>query len=670
LRNEFLRRSPKSGNEAHLFAWVTKLGAFLVIFLGLWVSTQRFARLMRYRPEYVGYPQYVLFKKYPLYAPYKYLDWLVSYFAKPGYRDFLYQAGKPWAVISAVAVIAYYFCDYLHKSKGFYGTARWAKTRELKREGLLSGRGGVVYGQLASARITYKMNLDTGAIAFTQKRAARLIMSVGLTNTLLAAPTRSGKGISSVIPTLLSYVNSVIVLDFKGENFAITSGYRATLGRVYRFSPMGESGHHFNPLMEIRGGKDTYADANMLADILTTPMAGRAGSDANTEHFTQTAKTLLTGAILHCLCSGWADKSLPGVKKFLSQKNPQDAQDDTFIYQQMINGVHCSEDIHERVESAAVEQIRRPDRERGSVLSSVMKAHALFEDTRVAENTADSDFSLSDFETTDKPISLYITVPNNERDRLAPLMRMLINILINRFSAGETEHNKKKMKVPVLFVLDEFDKLGKYNELQTNMGILAGYGLHFFLIIQSPSQLIDIYGVNHQFFAHCNNVLLYAPGEIGSAELCSRIIGKESIWKPNSETTGGKVKVSGSEAERNLINADEVMKLPKDQLIILTQGLASYIGKKCVFYNDERFKGRLYPPAFERYEDALRQSAGSYAREKVKWFEVKEEAFSDTERELCLDAPKMAENDFFGTAEALVEETPTLFQGEEIGLPK
>jgi type IV secretion system protein VirD4 len=639
-RNEFLRGKPVSGNREQLFAAVNKFMTFILLFIGMWAGTQRFAHITGYHSGYAGYPFYILpagffgMEGYPLYYPWNILVYLLRYADNREVWPYLKGALPPWLGISFGAIVIYTAAAYLRgfgqAAEKLFGTARWAAVKDLKKEGLLTGEGGVVCGQLFDAVVEAKPDFRKGAVSLHLKKPSRIITQTGITNTILAAPTRSGKGVSSVIPTLLAYYGSVIVLDFKGENFYTTSGFRAAIGKVYRFAPVGENGHHFNPLMEIRGGKDAYGDANMFADILTTPEGGKSGGDANSEHFRETGMEFLTGLILHCLCSDYPDKSLPGVRDFLSLVNPDDPEDATYIYRRMIEAKHCNEEVHKRVATAAGNQLKRADREGSSVLSTVNKALRVFDDTRVRENTGDSDFYMEEFEKTEEPISLYLTIPNAHRSRLTPLIRLFIMTFITRFSEGETRHDDRKLKVPLLLVLDEFDKLGKYGELQTGMGILAGYGIHFFLIIQSPNQLVDIYGKNHQFFAHCKNSILYAPGEIESGKMNSEMIGKESVWTASTSTSGNRFSVgldnlnlSGSEKERNLINADEIMKLPPDQLVLLTQGKPPYIGKKCVYYEDRRFKERLLEPAFTTREGALALSARNRERaEGTHWYDL------------------------------------------------
>ncbi len=636
--SEFIRGKPTSGNREQLFAALNKLNTFFLIFLGLWVSTQYCAYLFGYNPEFVGYPAFIIrhprlpHGSYPVYLPWMYFSWLFTHIKK--YSDIIQKALRPWLGISFGAIVLYtvitYFRGFRQSAENVFGTARWGTKKDLKTEGLLDNEGGVVYGQLFDAKVIATLDKKKGSVSLHLLKSSLIITSIGITNVLLAAPTRSGKGVSTVITTLLNYLGSVLVLDFKGENFEKTSGYRAKLGKVYRYAPVSDCGHGFNPLMEIPGGKDSYGYANLIADTILTPQAGKANSDANSEHFREASIGFLTGVILHVLCSDYPVKTLPGVKAFLSAVNPEKPEDDTYSLYQMIEGTHTTQEIHERVVTAAGDQLKRPGKERQSVLSTIQKSLRVFEDPRVRESSMRHDFYIDEFEKTDEPISLYLTMPYAHMSRLTPLIRLFIMLLIRKFSDGETRHDDRKLKIPLLVVLDEFDKLGKFSELQESMGILAGYGIHFLLIVQSPNQLIDIYGRNHQFFAHCKNILLFAPGEIESGKTCSEMIGKESIWKSSTSTSGTRfsvgldnLNISGNEQERNLINPDEVMKLPPDQLIILTQGKPPYIAKKCVYYEQSPFKERLLPPAFEDEQGAMKQCAHNVVRNSArKWFDM------------------------------------------------
>jgi type IV secretion system protein VirD4 len=659
-KEEFLRGDPSDIKSEQLRAGINKVMAVLVMICGVWASTQYFAHLVYYEPGWAGEPFFVIrdipFLKtsYPIYAPWKYLLWIIEYW-HPNYamiHPYMKQASYPMIIICVAGAVFYtiltFMRGFLTKAENIYGTARWGTEKDIRAAGLLGKKGGVVLGQLAEAEVSAERNPNSNLMSLHLRKASELLVQPGTYNILLAAPTRSGKGVSSVMPTLYSYPGSVIVLDFKAENFNLTSGFRSKFGKVYRYAPVGDSGHHFNPMMEIRGGMDTFADANLIADILTTPAAGKGKSDGNADHFRIAALEFLTSAIIHCLTSDWPDKSLPGVASFLAQVNPEKPDDPQFIYRQMIDGVHCSAEAHRQVAEGAGNQAKRPDKEGASVLSTVNNALAVFKDTRIRENSSDSEFSLSEFETSDVPISLYLTIPNSDRDRIAPLIRMFILLMSRKFSSGETQATDRKLKIPILFILDEFDKLGKYDELHTNMGIHNGYGIHYFLIIQSLHQLTDLYGREHSFLAHCQNTILFAPGEIESAKLLSEMIGKKSVKVRNVSNSGSmfstsleSMSLSAQEQAVDLINADEAMKMTMDKMIVLSQGQPPYRGKKVVYYEDKRFKEKArLPPAFTSRKELFGMSDEELAeRKKARdkktrhWYDIPLDALLPEEKE-------------------------------------
>jgi len=401
-------------------------------------------------------------------------------------------------------------------------------------------------------------------------------------------------------------------------------------------------------MMEIRPGEDAFSDANLIADILTTPASG--GGNATSEHFQTGAKDFLTALILHCLCSDWKNKSLPGCREFLSQSDPADPNNKKYIYDLMINADHGDPLIHQAVVEGATAQRNRPDDEGGSMLSTVNNALAVFADAKIKRNTWNSEFYINEFEQTKVPITLYLTIQYSDVQRIAPLIRMFILLFSRRFTSGETSATNRKFKIPLLFILDEFDKLGKMEELHMNMGIHNGFGIHYLLIFQSLNQLNAIYGKDHSFLAHCRNTIIYAPGagELESAELISKICGRESINRTNISYSGGRSQVgysnkniSSQDQERNLINADEVMKLPLDKFILLCQGKPPYIGVKNVYYEDPVFMSRIKIdpktkkpiPAFSTREGALKAARDTIAKlNSRQWFDL-----NDSERPTAID---------------------------------
>ncbi len=218
-----------------------------------------------------------------------------------------------------------------------YGSARWANTKEVRRAGLL-GPDGVVLGRLGGRYLPHN----------------------GPEHVLCFAPTRSGKGVGLVIPSLLTWPYSTVVHDIKGENFQLTSGFHAKFGSVLLFDPTNPLSAAYNPLLEIRKGEKEVRDAQNIADILVDP----EGALERRNHWEKTSHSLLVVAILHVLYAE-ADKTLAGVANFLS--DPSREIDATL--NAMLATPHLGERVHPVVTSAARELLNKSENERSGVLS-------------------------------------------------------------------------------------------------------------------------------------------------------------------------------------------------------------------------------------------------------------------------------------------------------------
>ena len=577
--NEFLRGKPTDVSGEQALSFLFKIITLLIITCGLQAAAQKFALGVGYEPGWIGEPA-AFIRRTPVYPFWNLFVWTLKFYKRTEIHALLLSAWKIALYTSLTAVGFYFLLEFVlirNRKQNIFGTARWGSDKDLKKAGLLGSAGGMIVGQTADAKLSVKYDPVKNSVIMHLKKPAQKIIQAGIYNTLLTAPTRAGKGVSNVIPTLLSYPGS------------------------------------------------------MIADILTTPASG--GGSATSDHFQTGAKALLTGVILHCLCCpDWKHKSLPGVSRFLAEIDEANPDNTKYIYDLMIEGFHGDPAIHQAVVKAAVTQRARPDNEGGSMLSTVNNALAVFEDAKIKRNTSDSEFYIDEFVETDVPITLYLTVQYSDVDRISALIRMFILLFSRRFTGGETQATNRKFKVPLLFVLDEFDKLGRMDELERNMGIHNGFGIHYFLIFQSLNQLNKIYTKDHSFLAHCRNSIFFAPGagELESAELISKICGRESFSKANISYSGNRGalgynnnSISSQDQERNLINADEIIKLPLDSFLLVCQGLPPYIGKKNVYYEDTLFTSRMEKtPAFSTREEAAKIAEATVRKIKARrWFE-------------------------------------------------
>jgi type IV secretion system protein VirD4 len=431
----------------------------------------------------------------------------------------------------------------------------------------------------------------------------------------MIAPTRSGKGVGSIIPTCLNFPGSMIIFDPKGELFFTTSGFRRQFSRILKFSPISRDTVCFNPMAEVELNEQAFADIGLiLGNMFEEPKGGHDGASA---FFDNMAQDLLTGLVFHVLASGIYPKerqNLNGVLGILSQaaaKTTDDEGEETgagdALLHEMMESTHydkdgkASEYIHTIISNAAARCLGQHTKVRSDTFTTVFSKMRLFEDPNIAYVTGHSDFRLQDFYDSDAPITLYLTVPFSDITRIAPVFKLLINFILNKFSRGEATYGELKLKNRILFLLDEFPVLGAFPFLSKTLGILAGYGITFYIVVQALNQIVDLYGANHTFLDNCKTVCVYAPGKIEDAKIFTEMIGKESVVKESLSASGSRYAVafnnlnaSSQEVARELMNPDELMKLPPTEALIMNQGAPPYIAKKVVYYMDRRFKDKAY----------------------------------------------------------------------------
>jgi type IV secretion system protein VirD4 len=472
-----------------------------------------------------------------------------------------------------------------------HGSARWGRRRDLRRAGLL-GTKGVVLCQTAEARYSSRLGRG-GETRWRQRRAAPLVRHDGPEHVFVFAPTRSGKGVGIVIPTLLAWSRSVLVYDIKKELWAATSGWRRQFSHCWRFEPTATDSMRFNPLFEIRRGLTEVKDAQNVADILVDPQ----GASERRDHWQKTAHTLLVGAILHVLYAG-ARKSLAGVAALLSDplRTPQ------LVLAAMLGTRHTGGGTHPLVAQTAHEMLNKSDTELSGVFSTAMTCLALYADPVIAANTAASDFRIADLMNRQSPVSLYLVVPPSDIDRTRPLIRLVLNQIARRLTERlELEGTSYRHRLLVL--LDEFPSLGHLPFFEAELPYFAGYGIKCFLIAQSLNQIEKAYGPNNAILDNCHVRITYNALDERTAKRISDMLGQRTLTRRQRSFSGSSwlPKVSHSEQEvgRPLLMPDEILRLPYDEALLMVGGLPPYRAKKLMYYLDHRFRGRAWlpPPA-------------------------------------------------------------------------
>lgn len=557
------------------------------------LSTMYVAAALDYQPQ-LGSPLASI-GSWRIYSPWAWFFWEYDY---GGYAPAVFRTaqlltyGLGLAGFLPVLVLVIRARDRNQSTS--HGSAKWASDADLKRMGMLA-RGAkltpprVVLCQTARAKYVARSK-DTG-LSWSMRRAGHLITHAGPEHVMVFAPTRSGKGVGTVIPTLLTWSGSTVVYDIKKELWTLTSGYRRQFSHCLRFEPTAPDSVRFNPLFEIRQGPTEVSDAQNIADILVDPN----GTATTRDHWQSTAHTLLVGAILHVLYAE-PDKSLTGVATFLSDPALPLAEALT----RMLSTRHLPSGAHPYVAQCAREMMDKSENELSGVVSTAKTCLALYNDPLIARNTSTSDFKIADLMNREQPVSLYLVTPPSDIDRLRPLMRLLLNQFGRRLTQSMEFGPTKAYRHQLLFLLDEFPSLGKLAFFEVQLAFLAGYGIKAFLIAQSLNQLEAAYGQHNSILDNCHVRMTYTANDERTARRISDLVGQGTHTKRQRSFSGGffgRVNESEQEHARALLTPDEVLRLPGDEAILLVSGCSPYKAKKVMHYQDSRFKSRAALPA-------------------------------------------------------------------------
>jgi type IV secretion system protein VirD4 len=571
MRQPALYRTPRDPGYIGAYNWRAMLAGLALLLCCNIAATQYIASRFSYQPA-LGRPVAGVRGVF-LYEPFAWADWVWHYTAAADRRVRLpILGGVTIVVLGSIVTMGAFFVLNLRRTKrlsenaeDLHGSARWAVEKDIRSTGLLDAREGVYIG------------------GWYDESAGRLhyLRHNGPEHVLAFAPTRSGKGVGLVIPTLLAWAESAVIYDIKGENWAKTAGYRKQQGHIcFKFSPVEEgSSSRFNPLAELRlGTQRDVSDAQNIANMIV-----RTGEDSPQERYWQdAAASITTGMILHVCYAAAADgrtaclADLAGVftRPGMSFRDtlheilnyPHDAQRRYNWRTQTGDRTATHPVVREKVQ----EMLDKEERDFGGVLSTAKTALTLYSDPLVARNTSASDLTINDLVNNDRPVSLYLVVPPSDKIRLRPLMRLIFTMIVNRLSErmdfeGGTQ---KKNKHRLLFLIDEFPSLNRMELFGDALSYMAGYGLKAYLITQDIRQIVDQYGTNESIVSNCHVRIAFAPNQLETAELLSKMTGTKTIQKASFNFSGsrlspimGHVNASVDHIERPLMTPDEVLRI-------------------------------------------------------------------------------------------------------------
>jgi type IV secretion system protein VirD4 len=549
--------------------WGQVLVVSCAVLAFLWGATEWVAWRLAFQAP-LGRPWFEVFG-WPLYQPPAFFWWWFAYdaYAREIFTEGAYIAasGGIAAVVVAIAMSVWRAREM--KRVTTYGSARWAETGEVGEAGLL-GHDGVLLGHWRDQYLRHD----------------------GPEHVLCFAPTRSGKGVGLVVPTLLTWPGSAIVRDIKGENWTLTAGWRTRFGRVLLFDPTNAGSAAYNPLLEVRRGEWEVRDVQNIADVLVDP----EGALERRNHWEKTSHSLLVGTILHVLYAE-PDKTLAGVANFLS--DPRRPIETTL--RAMMTTPHLDErGIHPVVASSARELLNKSDNERSGVLSTAMSFLGLYRDPVVAAVTRQCDWRIRDLVEEAAPSTLYLVVPPSDISRTKPLVRLILNQIGRRLTE---ELEAKQRRHRLLLMLDEFPALGRLDFFESTLAFMAGYGLKSFLIAQSLNQIEKAYGQNNSILDNCHVRVSFATNDERTAKRVSDALGTATEMRAMKNYAGhrlspwlGHLMVSRQETARPLLTPGEVMQLPKDDELVLVSGCHPIRAKKARYFEDSEMKARILPP--------------------------------------------------------------------------
>ena len=464
--------------------------------------------------------------------------------------------------------------------RALHGDARFAGKRDLARRGLFDE--------------------DEGRSIVVGRYGRRLLRFPGQQFVIIAAPTRSGKGVGIVIPNLLEYSDSVVVLDIKQENFRLTSGWRASQGQdVLLFNPFAEDRrtHRWNPLSYVsRDPAFRVSDLQGIAAMLYPD-----GADDQKFWVGQARNAFLAFALYlfdnhdHEIACGLpeAHAAFPTLGR-IHRLSTGDGNDLRAHLQSLAARPFTSAACR----TAFASLLSQANETFASIIGTFKEPLNAWINPVLDAATSGNDFWLT--EVRRRRMTVYIGI---QPDKLAEA-RLIVNLFFSQLislNTRELPHDNAGLKHQCLLLMDEFTSIGKVGIIASAAGYMAGYNLRLLPIIQSMSQLDATYGKETARTLITNHAMqvIYAPRVQQDAEDYSQMLGYTTLRKRNrsrSQGAQGSVTVSEAEERRALMLPQELKAMAADREVILCEGLAHPVmAGKIRYYEDARFTRRLLP---------------------------------------------------------------------------
>ncbi|MGD0673861.1 MAG: type IV secretory system conjugative DNA transfer family protein [Polyangiaceae bacterium] len=448
---------------------------------------------------------------------------------------------------------------------------RWATVRDLQQAGLLCDRGVVLgeTGEDLGAKSVDGPKQET----VEKSTRRRLVRHDGPEHVLCFAATRSGQAAELVVPTLLSWGESAIVIDLHDENWARTADSRGRFSGVWRFEPTAADSARFNPLLEIRSGTVAVKDAQNVAALLLD----RAADDERRNHLA--AQDLLVGVILHVLHAE-ADKTLAGVATFLSSADRSAAG----MLRRMLESSQSPTGPQGTVARIAREMLQKTESELAGAMATASSFLDIYRDPIVARSTSTSDFRIADLMNAEVPTSLYVVVRPPDLDRVRPVVRLFLGQVVQRLTASTDWGELLMYRHRLLLLVDGFPLLGRIDAFQAALPLMAGHGVKAFLTAQSADQLERTYGADSSILDHCHVRIAFVACDDPTAKRICDLLATEADRKVH-RSDAGLVRARSRRAKeqhhlRQTMAAAEMPSLSPDEALLFVGGLPPYRARR------------------------------------------------------------------------------------------
>ncbi|NRF07770.1 type IV secretory system conjugative DNA transfer family protein [Agrobacterium pusense] len=456
-------------------------------------------------------------------------------------------------------------------SKALHGTARFATEAEIRKAGLRATKG-IIVGKLRG----------------------KYLIFCGSEHVIVYAPTRGGKGVGVVIPNLLNWADSAIVLDIKKENWDLTAGFRKQAGQeVYLFDPFDPDGKtaRYNPLAYVNraNATDLYDDLQRIAGMLF-PIEGRTVDPFWTES-ARTAFIAVAGYIAET-------PELPfTIGEVLRQIAA--APDISKHFKSILEKRNEDRPLSQQCRTAMNDFLASSENTLQSVRKSVSAKLGLWLNARIDAATSANDFDLRELRR--RPISIYLGVTPDNLDRMAPLLNLFFQQAVD-LNTRVLPDQDKSLKRQLMLMMDEFRALGNVEIIAKGVSYVAGFGIRIVTIVQSPSQIREVYGPDAALNYMTNHgvEVVFTPKEHTIATELSERFGYDTVTGRTRSRGLGFSRSSRTEStsdqRRALMLPQELVLTQFEEEYLLKGGIPPVKAQKILYWKDPVFKKRLLPP--------------------------------------------------------------------------